>query len=124
MGIAGSIVDQNFFEDYLGMRVEAIDLTELHRRIRDEIYDPDEYKMALAWVKQNCVEGEDTNPLETARSREHLDQEWEMSVRMAMIARDLMYGNDKLDELGFKEEARGHNAILAGFVCSPVACSI
>jgi L-fucose isomerase len=115
MGIGGSIVDQNFFEDYLGMRVEAIDLTELHRRIRDEIYDPDEYKLALEWVKQNCVEGEDTNPPETARSREHLDDEWEMSVKMAMIAGDLMYGNDKLDEMGFKEEARGHNAILAGF---------
>ncbi len=76
MGIAGSIVDQNFFEDYLGMRVEAVDLTELHRRIRDEIYDPEEYKMALAWVKENCVEGEDSNPPETARTREHLDGEW------------------------------------------------
>jgi L-fucose isomerase len=115
MGIAGSIVDQDFFEDYLGMRVEAIDLTELHRRIRDEIYDPDEYKTALEWVKQNCKEGEDPNPPETARTREHLDEEWEMSVKMAMIARDLMYGNDTLDEMGFKEEARGHNAILAGF---------
>jgi len=115
MGIGGSIVDQNFFEDYLGMRVEAIDLTELHRRIRDEIYDPAEYEIALAWVKQNCNEGEDANPPETARSREHLDDEWEMSVKMAMIARDLMVGNDQLDELGFKEEARGHNAILAGF---------
>jgi L-fucose isomerase len=115
MGIAGSIVNQGFFEDYLGMRVEAIDLTELHRRIRDEIYDPDEYKTALEWVKQNCKEGEDPNPPETARTREHLDEEWEMSVKMAMIARDLMYGNDKLDEMGFKEEARGHNAILAGF---------
>jgi len=115
MGIAGSIVDQDFFEDYLGMRVEAIDLTELHRRIRDEIYDPVEYDRALAWVKENCKEGEDANPPETARSREHLDEEWEMSVKMAMIARDLMYGNDQLDEMGFKEEARGHNAILAGF---------
>jgi len=115
MGIAGSIVDQDFFEDYLGMRVEAIDLTELHRRIRDEIYDPDEYKIALEWVKQNCNEGEDANPPETARTREHLDEEWEMSVKMAMIGRDLMHGNGKLDEMGFKEEARGHNAILAGF---------
>ena len=115
MGIAGSIVDQDFFEDYLGMRVEAIDLTELHRRIRDEIYDADEYGMALEWVKQNCVEGEDANPPETARTREHLDEEWEMSVKMAMIARDLMHGNGKLYEMGFKEEARGHNAVLAGF---------
>ena len=115
MGIAGSFVDQGFFEDYLGMRVEAVDLTELHRRIRDEIYDPDEYARALAWVKDNCREGEDTNPPETRRSREHLDKEWETSVKMAMIAADLMYGNDKLDAMGYKEEARGHNAILAGF---------
>ena len=115
MGIAGSIVDHDFFEDYLGMRVEIIDLTELHRRIRDEIYDADEYAMALEWVKQNCNEGEDANPPETARTREHLDEEWAMSVKMAMIGRDLMHGNRKLDEMGFKEEARGHNAILAGF---------
>lgn len=115
MGIAGSIVDQGFFEDYLGMRVEAIDLTEIHRRIRDEIYDKEEYETALAWVKQNCREGEDTNSPDTTRSREHLDEEWETSVKMAMIGRDLMYGNDRLDEMGYKEEARGHNAILAGF---------
>jgi L-fucose isomerase len=115
MGIAGSIVDQGFFEDYLGMRVEAIDLTEMHRRIRDEVYDPDEYRRALAWVKDNCREGKDTNPPETRRPREHLDNEWETSVKMAMIARDLMYGNDRLDEMGYKEEACGRNAILAGF---------
>jgi L-fucose isomerase len=115
MGIAGSIVDQPFFEDYLGMRVEAIDLTEMHRRIRDEIYDPDEYERALAWVKDNCREGEDTNPPETRRSREHLDGEWEISVKMAIIAADLMYGNDKLEAMGYKEEACGRNAILAGF---------
>ncbi|MEE9367231.1 MAG: L-fucose isomerase [Pontiella sp.] len=115
MGIAGSIVDQNFFEDYLGMRVEAIDLTEFHRRIRDGIFDPAEYEKALAWTKENCKEGQDTNSPETTRSREKLDAEWEMSVKMALITRDLMYGNDKLDEMGFKEEARGHNAIVSGF---------
>ena len=115
MGIAGSIVDQDFFEDYLGMRVEAIDLSEFTRRMRDEIYDKNEYKRALRWVKQNCKEGEDTNDEAHTRSRDALDAEWEMSVKMAMITRDLMYGNEKLDELGFKEEARGHNAILSGF---------
>lgn len=115
MGIAGSIVDQNFFEEYLGMRVEAIDLMELHRRIRDGIFDQQEYEQALAWVKENCKEGHDPNGNETQRSREHLDEEWETSVKMAMIARDLMYGNDTLDEMGFKEEALGHNAILSGF---------
>ncbi len=59
MGIAGSIVDQNFFEDYLGMRVEAIDLTEFARRMRDGIYDKVEYEKALKWVKSNCPEGHD-----------------------------------------------------------------
>ena len=115
MGIGGSILDQSFFEDYLGMRVESIDLTEMHRRIRDEIYDADEYETALKWVKENCVEGADPNSPETTRSREHLDSEWRMSIMMALITRDLMVGNDKLDEMGYKEEARGHNAILSGF---------
>lgn len=115
MGIAGSIVDQHFFEDYLGMRVEAIDLTEMHRRIRDEIFDGSEYEKALAWVKENCPQGDDPNSPETTRSSEKLDAEWEMSVKMALITRDLMYGNDQLDEMGYKEEARGHNAILSGF---------
>ena len=115
MGIAGSIVDQNFFEEYLGMRVEAIDLTEFSRRLRDEIYDKEEFKLALAWTKENCKEGFDPNKERTRRTREQLDAEWETSIKMTMIARDLMYGNDKLDELGFKEEARGHNAILSGF---------
>ncbi len=115
MGIAGSIVDQPFFEDYLGMRVEVIDLSEFSRRMRDEIYDPEEYERALAWVKDNCIEGEDANLPEQQRPREKLDAEWEDSVKMAMITRDMMYGNDRLAELGYKEEARGHNAIASGF---------
>lgn len=115
MGIAGSIVDQPFFEDYLGMRVEAIDLTEFSRRMRDEIYDKEEFQRALAWVKANCIEGEDTNSPDQKRPREKLDAEWEDSVKMAMITRDLMYGNDRLTDLGYPEEARGHNAIASGF---------
>jgi L-fucose isomerase len=115
MGIGGSIVDQPFFEEFLGMRVEAIDLTEMHRRIRDGIYDADEYEKALAWVKENCPEGNDVNSPATTRSREQLDAEWEMSVKMTLIAEDLMYGNPKLAEMGYKEEARGHNALVSGF---------
>jgi len=115
MGIAGSIVDQNFFEEHLGMRVEAVDLTEFTRRMRDGIYDREEYEQALAWAKENCKEGQDPNKPSKVRPREDLDKEWEMSVKMAMITRDLMYGSDRLDELGFKEEARGHNAIVSGF---------
>jgi L-fucose isomerase len=115
MGIAGSIVDQTFFEEYLGMRVEAIDLTEFTRRMRDGIYDKVEYEKAIAWVKENCKEGHDPNKARTKRSRKQLNKEWEESVKMAMIARDLMYGNTQLDKMGYKEEARGHNAILSGF---------
>ncbi len=115
MGIAGSIVDQSFFESYLGMRVEAIDLTEFARRMRDGIYDKDEYKQAMAWVKENCKEGFDPNGKGTKRSRKQLNSEWEQSVKMAMITRDLMYGNPALEKMGKIEESRGHNAILSGF---------
>jgi len=115
MGIAGSIVDQPFFEEYLGMRVETIDMTEFLRRIDKEIYDKDEYKKALAWVKKNCKEGKDYNSPSTKRSRAQLDKEWEISVKMALIARDLMVGNEKLKKMGFGEEAQGHNAIASGF---------
>jgi L-fucose isomerase len=115
MGIAGSIVDPDFFEEYLGMRVEFIDLTEFARRIRDNIYDQEEYKTALKWVKENCKEGHDPNVPEKRRSREKLDSEWEECVKMTLIARDLMHGNEKLAAIGYHEEARGHNAIASGF---------
>lgn len=115
MGIAGSIVDQPFFEKYLGMRVETIDSTEILRRIDKGIYDEAEYEKALAWVKANCPEGKDYNSPSMTRSRQQLDQEWETSVKMALISRDLMVGNPKLAEKGFREEAHGHNAIAAGF---------
>jgi L-fucose isomerase len=115
MGIAGSIVDQPFFERYLGMRVETIDMSEFLRRMDKGIYDPREYKKALAWVKANCREGKDYNSPATTRPRAYLDAEWETSVKMALIARDLMVGNPTLGELGFGEEAHGHHAIAAGF---------
>ncbi|NJK92664.1 MAG: L-fucose isomerase [Blastochloris sp.] len=115
MGIAGSIVDQGFFERYLGMRVESVDMTEFIRRMDKGIYDPQEYKRALAWVKKHCKEGKDYNAPKTKRDRAHLDQEWEWSVKMALIARDLMIGNSVLDDLGYGEESFGHNAIVSGF---------
>jgi len=115
MGIAGSIVDQNFFESYLGMRVESVDMVEFIRRINENIYDPVEFDQALKWVKINCKEGQDVNPPEQQRSRAQKDQDWEISVKMAMIARDLMIGNPRLAEIGFGEEALGHNGIAAGF---------
>jgi len=115
MGIAGSIVDQNFFESYLGMRVEAIDMVEFIRRINENIYDPVEFDKAMQWVKASCKEGQDVNPPEQQRSREQKDKDWETSIKMAMIARDLMVGNPRLAEIGFWEEALGHNGIAAGF---------
>jgi L-fucose isomerase len=115
MGIAGSVVDSKFWEGSLGMRVEAIDLAEFAGRMRKGTYDQEEYEKALAWVKENCPEGKDYNSKETARSRAQLDSEWEDSVKMALIARDLMVGNEKLAEAGYKEQAQGHHAIAAGF---------
>jgi len=108
-------VDQAFFESYLGMRVEAIDSTEIARRIDRGIYDREEYDKALKWVRARCKEGKDYNPPATRRSRATLDQEWETSVKMAIIARDLMVGNPRLADLGYGEEALGHNAIAGGF---------
>lgn len=115
MGIAGSIVTQPLFEKYLDMRVETIDMVEFVRRIHQEIYDKEEYQRALAWTRENCLEGKDYNPPGKQRSRQQKDQDWEMSVKMALIARDLMVGNPKLAELGFGEEAHGRNAIAGGF---------
>jgi len=115
MGIAGSIVDQPFFESYLGMRVETIDMSEFLRRIDREIYDREEYQRALKWVKENCKEGKDYNSPQATRSRQQFDVEWETSVKSALIARDLMVGNPKLAAMGFGEESHGHNAIAAGF---------
>lgn len=115
MGIAGSMVEESFFQDYLGMRNEYIDSTEFIRRMDKEIYDRDEYERALNWVKEHCKEGLDNNPEEMQRSREEKDRDWEISVKMALIARDLMVGNPKLAEIGYGEEALGHNAIVAGF---------
>lgn len=115
MGIAGSMVDPDFFENYLGMRVESVDMTEFLRRMDKGIYDEEEFEQALKWVKANCKEGEDANPEATQRSRKQLDQEWATSVKMALIARDLMVGNPKLAEKGYGEEAHGHYALAAGF---------
>ena len=115
MGIAGSVVKDDFFQDYLGMRNEYIDMTEFTRRINEEIYDKEEYKKALVWVKKNCIEGADNNPDDLKWDRNLLDEQWEFVVKMTIIARDLMVGNKKLLELGFAEEACGHAALVAGF---------
>jgi L-fucose isomerase len=115
MGIAGSIVDQGFFERHLGMRVESVDMSEITRRIEESIFDPAEFARAQAWVRANCREGDDRNTPEQTRSREQKARDWETVVKMFLIARDLLVGNPRLAELGFGEEAMGHNAILGGF---------
>lgn len=115
MGIAGSIVDQPFFESYLGMRVEAIDEIEFTRRMEEDIYDKEEYERALKWTKENCKEGREYNAKDMQRTREQKDRDWEKVVKMAIIGRDLMIGNPRLMEAGFGEEALGHNAIVSGF---------
>ena len=114
MGIAGSIVNADFFQEYLGIRTEYADLVEILRRVELGIYDPEEYKKAMAWTEKYCKvnEGHDYN--EKSKSREEKDKDWEFTVKNMMIIRDLMHGNPKLRELGFKEESLGHNAILAG----------
>jgi L-fucose isomerase len=115
MGIAGSIVDQGFFESYLGMRVETIDMSEFVRRMDEEIYDKEEFERALNWVKENCPEGKDYNPPEQQRSRAQKDEDWANSVKMALVARDLMVGSPRLADLDYGEEALGRNAIAGGF---------
>ncbi|WP_098746311.1 L-fucose isomerase [Paenibacillus sp. EZ-K15] len=115
MGIAGCIVDENFFQKYLGMRNEYVDMTEFVRRIELEIYDHDEYERALAWIKENCNPGADVNPEHLKRTDEQKHQDWETVAKMALIARDLMVGNPKLAEMGYGEEALGRNALAAGF---------
>lgn len=115
MGIAGSIVNENFFQDYLGMRNEYVDMSEFIRRMDEGIYDNVEFEKALQWTRKNCIEGEDNNPADSQSSRQDKDKQWETVVKMALIAKDLMTGNPRLAELGFGEEALGHHAIAAGF---------
>lgn len=117
MGIGGSMVNPDFLQEYLGMRTEYVDSSEIIRRVELEIYDKDEYQKALSWTKKNCIvrEGEDYNPKHLKESRQQKDENWEYVVKMTLIMRDLMIGNAKLDEMDFGEEALGHNAIAGGF---------
>ena len=121
MGIAGSYCDAAMFQKYFGIRPEWVDMTEIIRRITLGIYDPEEYEKALAWVKANCKEGFDCNagknlPEIITRSKVvPADQDWAFITKMTMVMRDILYGNPKLDELGWHEEALGKNAVAGGF---------
>jgi len=115
MGIAGSIVNPELLEKWLGMRSESVDMSEFVRRWDEGIYDPEEFKKAKAWVKENVTLGWDKNPKEMQHTAEYKEWALDTNIKMTMIARDMMTGNPRLKELGFAEEAAGHNAILAGF---------
>ena len=114
MGIGGSIIDPQFIEEYLGMRVESVDEVEIIRRMTEGIYNEEEYQKALAWTKANCREGFDKNPAELQRTPEQKEEAWEFVVKMMVIIKDLMNGNKNLPA-GCEEEMVGHNAIAAGF---------
>lgn len=114
MGIAGSIIDSGFIEDYLGMRVESVDEVEIIRRMTENIYDEKEYEKALSWAESHCKEGWDKNPEFVRKSDEQKERDWEFVVKMACIIKDLMNGNKHLPK-GREEEMVGHNAIAAGF---------
>ncbi len=117
MGIAGSIVNADFFQEYLGMRNEYVDMSEIIRRVNEGIYDKDEFAKAMAWTEKYCKpnEGADINVPAKVKSRQEKDADWDFVVKMTIIIRDLMQGNPKLKEMGFLEEALGHNAIASGF---------
>ena len=118
MGIAGSIANADFMQEYLGIRAEQVDMTEILRRMEEGIYDKAEYEKAIAWVKKYCVpnEGEDIGNRDVKKKdRAGKDADWEFVTKMTMIIRDLMTGNEKLLYAGFKEESLGHNAIASGF---------
>ncbi|MBP3337355.1 MAG: L-fucose isomerase [Clostridia bacterium] len=114
MGIGGSIMDQSFVEEYLGMRVESVDEVEILRRMEEGIYNEEEYQKALAWTKEHCKMGRDDNPDFVRFSDEEKEKQWEFTVKMYCIIKDLMAGNKNLPE-GCEEEMVGHNAIAGGF---------
>jgi len=115
MGIAGSIVNPDFFEKYLGMRCEYKDMTEIIRRVDQGIYDPEEFQKAIAWTRRHCAEGEDLYNGANGRTRAQKDADWEYCVKMTMIVRDMMEGSPYLKANGWNEEGNGNNAIAAGF---------
>lgn len=115
MGIMGSFCDPEFFQKYLGIRAEWVDMTEILRRVNNGIYDAEEYERALKWTKENCKEGYDLNPEDKRVSPEQKEEQWKFVIKMTLACRDIMLGNPKLNELGYHEEAMGRNAIAGGF---------
>lgn len=121
MGIAGSYCNAEMFQNYFGIRAEWVDMIEIVRRIELGIYDNDEYEKSLKWIKENCKEGFDCNAgknlPEIIRKSKVVpaDKDWEFIAKMTIVVRDILYGNKKLDDLGWHEEALGKNAVAGGF---------
>lgn len=115
MGIQGSYCDDQFFQKYLGIRPEFVDMTEVLRRMKNGIYDEEEYKRAYEWTRKNCKDGFDNNKPEIQHTAEQKEEEWKFVVKMTMIIRYIMLGNPRLKELGYYEESLGRNAIAGGF---------
>lgn len=118
MGIGGSFLDAALMQKYFGIRAEWVDMTEILRRVDLEIYDKDEYEKELKFIKEKCREGKDLNGGPWGQrdfTREELDAQWEFVAKMTLIIKDIMLGNDKLNEIGRHEEALGRNAIFGGF---------
>lgn len=121
MGIAGSYCDMNVLQQFLGIRAEWVDMTEILRRIHLNIYDPEEYEKALAWIKEHCREGYDVNAGKALseiikRSKAvPADEDWPFIAKLSLVIRDILFGNEKLKGLGWHEEALGKNAVAGGF---------
>lgn len=115
MGIAGSFLDPQFMQDYFGIRAEWVDMSEVGRRLTLGIYDKQEFEKALKWAKENCPEGFDKNPEDTRHTAKQKETELATVVKMTMIIRDIMLGNEMLAKDGFTEESLGRNAIFGGF---------
>lgn len=122
MGIAGSNVQSNLLKNYFGLRTEWVDMVEILRRMKLHIYDEEEFKKAKAWVKEKCQPGYDMNdvskmPENQKKSKVVSDpeEEWDFCIKMYLITKDILFGNPKLADMGWSEEALGHNAIAAGF---------
>lgn len=113
MGIAGSVVNPDFMQEYLGLRTEYVDMSEMKGRMEEGIYDHEEFSRAMEWVKAKCLEGPETGPVPPDRAK--MDRDWEAVVKMTLIFRDLMIGNPALKKMGYGEEARGRNAVAGGF---------
>lgn len=118
MGIGGSFLDANMMQKYFGIRAEWVDMTEILRRIDLEIYDKEEYEKELKWIKTKLKQGKDYNGSiweQKDFTEEELEKQWEFVAKMTLIIRDIMLGNDKLNDIGRHEEALGRNGILGGF---------